>query len=116
VTACVDSDVFDGIPAAAEELSRYGGLVIGRISWMEVLAGAPSEDLRLTREDFLRQFSIVELDEPSLATPSDCAKRRLKLPDAIRWASARLNEALLVTHDTRDFPAHESGVRIPCQV
>ena len=34
VTACVDSDVlidyFDGIPAAADELSRYGGLVISR--------------------------------------------------------------------------------------
>jgi predicted nucleic acid-binding protein len=67
VTACVDSDLlidyFDGIPAAAEELSRYGGLVISRITWMEVLVGAPSEDLRKMREDFLRQFSIVELDE-----------------------------------------------------
>ena len=66
MTACVDSDVlidyFDGIPAA-EEPSRYGGLVISRISWMEVLVGAPSEDLRKMREDFLSRFSIVELDE-----------------------------------------------------
>jgi predicted nucleic acid-binding protein len=52
----------------------------------------------------------------SLATPSDGANRRLKLPDAIGWASARLNEALLVTRNTKDFPAHESGVRIPYQV
>ena len=46
MTACVDSDVlidyFDGIPAAAEELSRYDGLVISRITRMEVLVGAPT--------------------------------------------------------------------------
>jgi predicted nucleic acid-binding protein len=121
VTACVDSDVlidyFDGIPAAAEELSRYGGLVISRITWMEILAGAPSEDLRLMREDFLRQFSIVELDERVARDAIGLRqKRRLKLHDAIGWASARLNDALLVTRNTKDFPAHESGVRIPYQV
>ena len=30
---------------------------------MEVLVGAPTEDLSKIREGFLRQFSIVELDE-----------------------------------------------------
>ncbi len=65
--ACVDSDIsidyFNGISAAAEELSRYEEVVISRITWMEVLVGAPSENLRKMREDFLRHFSIVELDE-----------------------------------------------------
>jgi predicted nucleic acid-binding protein len=87
MTACVDSDVlidyFDGIPAA-EELSRYGGLVISRISWMEVLVGAPSEDLRKMREDFLSRFSIVELDERVARDAIGLRQeRRLKLPDAI---------------------------------
>jgi predicted nucleic acid-binding protein len=77
-------------------LSRYGGLVISRISWMEVLVGAPSEDLRKMREDFLSQFSIVELDERVArdaiglrpGAPTETARRDL-------WASARRNDALL---------------------
>ena len=121
MTACVDSDVlidyFDGIPAAAEELSRYEGLVISRITWMEVLVGAPTEDLRKMREDFLRQFSIVELDERVARDAIGLRQElRLKLPDAIILASARLNGTLLVTRNTKDFPAHEPGVRIPYQV
>ena len=32
---------------------------------------------------------------------------------AIVWASARTESALLVTRNTRDFPADEPGVRLP---
>ena len=89
----------------------------GGFGWMEVLVGAPSEDLRKMREDFLRHFSIVELDERVARDAIGLRQeRRLKLPDAIGWASARLNDALLVTRNTKDFPAHESVVRIPYQV
>jgi len=121
VTACIDSDVlidyFDGIAAAAEELSRYEDLVISRITWMEVLVGAPTEDLCKIREGFLRHFSIVELDERVARDAIGLRReRRLKLPDAIIWASARLNDALLVTRNAKDFPGHEPGVRIPYQV
>ena len=38
---------------------------------------------------------------------------KLKLPDAIIWASARLNNALLITRNTRDFDRGEPGIRIP---
>jgi predicted nucleic acid-binding protein len=56
--------------------------VISRITWMEVLVGAPSEDLRL--EDFLSQFSIVELNERVARDAIGLRQeRRLKLPDAI---------------------------------
>lgn len=119
--ACIDSDVlidyFDGIPAAAEELSRYDGLLISRISWMELLAGAPNEELRKVREEFVRRFPIVELNE-QVAREAIVLRRayRLKLPDAIIWASARLNEALLVTRNRKDFPSRDPGIRIPYQV
>jgi predicted nucleic acid-binding protein len=121
VTACIDSDVlidyFDGITAAAEELSRYENVLISRITWMEVLVGAPTEDLGKVRERFLRHFSVVELDERVARDAIGLRQeRRLKLPDAIIWASARLNGALLVTRNAKAFPAHEPGVRIPYQV
>lgn len=117
--ACFDSDVlidyFDGIPEAGDELSRYDGLLMSRITWMEVLVGAPSENLRGVRESFLRQFPIVELDERVAREAIGLRqKHRLKLPDAIIWATARMSNALLVTRNTKDFPHQgEPRIRIP---
>ena len=115
---CFDSDVlidyFDGIQNAAKELSLYERIAISRITWMEVLVGAPTDTLRRVREDFLRLIPVIELDE---AVAREAIKIRqeykLKLPDSIIWASARLNNALLITRNTRDFDAHEPGIRIP---
>lgn len=38
---------------------------------------------------------------------------RLKLLDALVWASARSESALLVTRNTKDFPEDDPGVRVP---
>jgi hypothetical protein len=38
---------------------------------------------------------------------------RIRLPDAIVWASARSESAVLVTRNTGDFPEGESGARVP---
>ena len=119
--ACVDSDVlidyFDGIQAAGDELSRYEGLLISRIVWMELLAGAPAEGPRKMRESFLRQFPIVELDERvAREAVALRLKHRVKLPDAIIWATARINQALLVTRNAKDFPRRDPEIRIPYQV
>jgi predicted nucleic acid-binding protein len=38
---------------------------------------------------------------------------RLKLPDAIIWASAQVHAMLLVTRDTKGFPAGDPGVPMP---
>jgi hypothetical protein len=118
VIGCFDSDVlidyFDGVANAAEEFSLYERIAISRITWMEVLVGAPTDALRRVREDFLRLFPVIELDE---AVAREAIKLRqeykLKLPDAIIWASARLNNALLVTRNTRHFDPREPGVRVP---
>ena len=119
--ACIDSDVlidyFDGIDAAGKELSRYDGLVVSRITWMEVLVGAPNREQQTVREDFLRQLQIVELDESVAREAIELRQRyRLELPDAISWASARLNDALLVTRNVKDFPIYEPGIRSPYKV
>ena len=39
--------------------------------------------------------------------------RRMRLPDAIIWAAARSESALLVTRNTKDFPKDDPGVRVP---
>jgi predicted nucleic acid-binding protein len=40
-------------------------------------------------------------------------QRKIKLPDAIIEATARVNDRILMTRNTRDFPAEESGISIP---
>jgi len=41
---------------------------------------------------------------------------RMRLPDAIIWASAERAGALLVTRNSRDFPSDHPGIRIPYRV
>ncbi|CAN5258248.1 type II toxin-antitoxin system VapC family toxin [soil metagenome] len=118
VIACVDSDVlidyFDGVDAAAEELSRYDALLISRISWIEVLVGAATPALATTRENFLRRFQMVELSaEVARLSIALRQEHRLRLPDAIVWASARASHALLITRNTKDFPRKHPEVRVP---
>ena len=60
---------------------------------------------------------MVGLDERVACEAIGLRKeRRVKLPDAIIWASARLTDALFVTRNIKDFPAYEPGVRIPYRI
>jgi predicted nuclease of predicted toxin-antitoxin system len=40
-------------------------------------------------------------------------QRKRKLPDAIIMTTAQAADRLLITRNTRDFPADDPGVRIP---
>ena len=119
--ACIDSDVlidyFEGIAASAEELARYNSLLVSRISWMEVLVGARTDEEREVREHFLRHFNVIELDA-AIARHAISLRQahRLRLPDAIVWASALVHRALLVTRNTKHFPRNHPGVRVPYTV
>lgn len=119
--ACIDSDVlidyFDGVSASADELARYSALLISRITWMEVLIGASKSSLAQAREDFLRHFQMVELDAAIAREATRLRQKyRVRLPDAIVWASARSHHALLVTRNIKDFPARHPDVRVPYQI
>jgi predicted nucleic acid-binding protein len=37
-------------------------------------------------------------------------------PDAVIWATSRVNECLLVTRNTSDFPADDPGIRVPYRI
>jgi predicted nucleic acid-binding protein len=50
------------------------------------------------------------LPERAVALNGD---KRIKLPDAIIWATARTSDRLLMTRNTKDFAADEPGVRVP---
>lgn len=106
-------DFLRGLPAASAELARYTDPAISVVTWMEVLVGTPPGLEQATR-DFLDGFGLIPLDA-AVAERAVALRRthRLKLPDAIVWASAQVHARLLVTRDTKGFPADDPGVRVP---
>lgn len=104
--------LFGRAPAIAE-LSRYPRHRISRIVWTELLAGEPVA----TREGIrtlLQPFEVVEMDQRTALVAADIRHRtRMKLIDAMILATAQVNGAVLVTRNTKDFPATMLGVRVP---
>lgn len=106
-------DYLNAVPQAAEELDRYDTAAISIVTWMEVLAGAQPDLSDATRR-FLAGFRIIFL-ETSIAERAVEIRRqyRIKLPDAVIWATAETNSMLLVTRNSKDFPTDAPGVRLP---
>ena len=109
-------DALNGLPEADEEYARYERVLVSRITWMEVLVGAQGDDTQL--RDFLAaHFEVIPLDlEVAEKAVQLRRTHRLRLPDAIIWATAQTNDALLVSRNTRDFSIEWDGVRAPYQV
>lgn len=106
-------DYLNGIDDARKEIRRYETPLISPVTWIEVMIGATSPEERGIRI-FLNRFSLVPVD--SVVSEKAAAVRRdyrIRLPDAIIWASAQVAEALLVSRNTRDFPADSPSVRVP---
>lgn len=106
-------DYLNGNPAAKAEIEGYDERLISPVSWMEVLVGTPAEQESLVRA-WLATFGMVAIDEGVAGRAVAIRKsRRIKLPDALTWASAQIQGALLVTRNSKDFPADAVDVRIP---
>lgn len=106
-------DYLSGTAAAKKELARYRDSAISVITWMEVLAGTAADEVAAVRT-WLSSFHIIGLDGEIASRAVEIRKqRRIRLPDAIVWASADVNALLLVSRNTKDFPADEPGVRVP---
>jgi len=107
-------DYLGGVDAARDEMRRYRQRLISVVTWMEVLIGARSDDETDVIEMFLRDFRVVEVTRAVARDAIDLRRaHRIRLPDALIWASARAESALLVTRNTKDYPKNDPGVRIP---
>ena len=109
-------DYLNGIGAARTELARYERPAISVISWIEVLVGT-KPGLEAATDGFLASFERIELSE-EVADRAVTLRRnsRMRIPDAIILATARVEGLLLVTRNTKDFSADEPGIRIPYRV
>lgn len=116
--ALLDSDVLfdflDGFSPSGREVARYQHCSISLVSWMEVLSGAKTPEDEAIRRAFLNHFQLLPITG-EIAEEAVLIRRqyRLKLPDAIIWATAKSAGLLLVSRNTKDFPADEPGIRFP---
>jgi predicted nucleic acid-binding protein len=106
-------DYLNAVPEARTELQRYTEKAVSIITWMEVMVGA-DHDLEAATRSFLGGFDVVAVDEQI----AECAvslrrKHRIKLPDAVIWATAQVHAMLLITRNTKDFPDGDPSVRAP---
>ena len=109
-------DYLNGVADAAKEIGRYSDKAISLITWMEVMAGATAGDERVIKT-FLAQFELLPIDSTVSAEAVAISRtRKVKLPDAIILATARTGDRLLITRNTKDFPAGvDADVRMPYQ-
>lgn len=106
-------DFLRGQPQAETELDLYESPAISVISWMEVMAGTTPQTESKTRT-FLQSFDLLEIDAKTAERAVHLRKTtRIRLPDAIIWATAQVHQCLLVTRNTRDFNPSDPGVRVP---
>ena len=109
-------DYLNGIDQAKTELDRYSDKAISLITWMEVMVGATAETEGVMR-GFLSGFVNLPIDEQiSNVAVALRKKHKIKLPDAIVWATAQVNRRIFVTRNTKDFTHDEPGIRVPYHI
>lgn len=109
-------DVLRGVPPARDVLSDYPQRAVSIITWMEVMVGTPAALTDATRQ-FLRGFQLIGLDG-GIAEQAVVIRKvhRLKLPDAVIWATAKVNELSLLTRDTKGLPRHHPDIIVPYEL
>ncbi len=107
-------DALRDVAAAQVELTRYSQRFISRMTWIEVMVGAMPDDTDRA-EGYLAHFRVIEVNEDvaRLAASLRSQRKRLKAPDAIILASAQTTGRILITRNTKDFPANMPGIRVP---
>lgn len=110
-------DYLHGIEQARGEIDRYDKPTISLITWIEILIGAQDKQEEGTLRRFLQRFETLGVSSEVATQAVEIRKKhRIRLPDAIIWATALAHESLLVTRNTRDFPRDHPDVRVPYQL
>jgi predicted nucleic acid-binding protein len=87
---------------------------ISRMAWIEVLSKG-NETVVREAIVFMARFGLDEIDEEISRRAAALRRDRpkLKSPDAIILATALTRGRVLITRNTKDFPAEMPGIRVP---
>jgi predicted nucleic acid-binding protein len=106
-------DYLNGAEEASKELSRYETRLISVITLIEVMAGVNEGEEAIIRA-FLSTFQLKGLTEDIADSAIRIRKaHKLKVPDAIVYATAREEGCIIVTRNTKDLKPDWPDVRVP---
>ena len=107
-------DYLRGIKSAKHELSLFREKSISLITWMEVLSGSKSSGEETIIRGLLETFSVISITQKIAERAVQIRREsRIRLPDAIIWASSLELGYILITRNTRDFPEKHPSIRVP---
>jgi predicted nucleic acid-binding protein len=110
-------DYLNGIEPARQEITQYQLRKISVITFIEVMVGAKDSAEEKAIREFLASFDMIalsaEIAQETIALRKDL---RLRIPDAIVYASARTEGCLLVSRNTKDLKPEWPDVRVPYQI
>ena len=107
-------DYLNGEEAALKELSHYQSKLISVITYIEVLVGAGNDQEEVVIRSFLASFELKQLTADIAERAIKIRKEhRMKIPDAIVYATAQEEGCILVTRNTKDLKEDWPDVRVP---
>lgn len=110
-------DYLNGVEAAEYALAISGQPAISVMTWIEVMAGTTTPEEDAQARGLLAGYTVLPLDENvAEETVRIRRERRIKVPDAVILATARVAGLTLCTRNTKDFPATDPGVHVPYRV
>jgi predicted nucleic acid-binding protein len=109
---------FDRARAEIDRATDFGSRAwISRVVWVEVMSKGEGNGLKRA-EILLSGFGVDEVDAEIGRRAAGLRRERrgLKAMDAIILATAQTRGRVLITRNTKDFPAEMPGIRVPYQL
>ena len=107
-------DYLNGVASAKEELAKYTLRQISIITLIELMVGCRDGDEEKAVRGFLATFEVLEVSSEVAQQAVSLRKQlRLKIPDAIVYATARTQGCILVSRNTKEFKRDWPDIRIP---
>ena len=106
-------DYLNGFDQAAKELALNPTRIISIITLIEILVGAKNADEEGAVRGFLSSFTVREVTPEVAESAVELRKNyRLRIPDAIIYATARTEDCLLVSRNTKDLKSSWPDIRV----
>jgi predicted nucleic acid-binding protein len=110
-------DYLNGLEAAKSELAQYRIRQISILTYIEVMVGSKDSDEESAIRGFLASFEVLDLSGAVAQEAISIRKRlRLKIPDAIVYATARSQGCILVSRNTKELKREWPDIRVPYEI
>lgn len=108
-------DYFAGHPSAKTTLEKFTHLKLPAVNYAEFMAGVHSERQRIVADKVINAIFEVVHTDMNICREAAALRRemRLKMPDALAYATARTGKGTFITRDKKDFTIGIDDIYVP---